>query len=237
MNFFNIPLYYISFTKNAKFENNFKKFGFTNIHHFKAINGKQLKPIDLLQKKLITVRAYDDLTNGRHQHAGIPSLGAIGCALSHYEIWKVCLSNKWSFIIIAESDCFFRKPLTKKNIKDIDNIISKPNGIFVSEKIKANKHFMGAHLYFASFGACKILVDEFFPIDIQVDLFISHMAKISLINLTGYPIIDKIKHKSSIQDKCVKCFLPNKMYFYIVFILVLVLVFIVIFLMKICYSK
>jgi GR25 family glycosyltransferase involved in LPS biosynthesis len=227
MNFFNIPLYYISFNADLDFESNFKKFGFINIHHFKAIDGKQFKPADLLQKKLITVRAYNDLIYGRHQHAGLPSLGAIGCALSHYEIWKVCLSNKWPCIIIAENDCFFRKPLTKKNIKDITSAISKPNGIFVSEKI-INNHFMCSHLYFASFGACKTLVENFLPIDIQVDLYTSHLAKISLINLTGYPIVSRKKHKSAIQDICIKCKLPNNMYFYIIFILVLVLVFIVI---------
>jgi len=227
MNFFNIPLYYISFTKDFNFECNFKKFGFTNIHHFKAIDGKQFKPADLLQKKLITVRAYNDFIHGRHEHAGLPSLGAVGCALSHYNLWKLCISQKWPCIIIAEDDCVFRKKPTQKNINDITSAINKPNGIFVSEKI-SNNNFMGSHLYFASLTACKTLLENFLPIDIQVDSYISHLAKISLLNLKGYPIASPKKHKSAIQDTCIKCKLPNNNYFYLGIIVALVLVFIVI---------
>ena len=77
MNIYDIPLYYISFDKNINLENHFKNNGFANVNHFKAINGKKFKPIDLKNNNIITIRSFNDLVNGREQHSGLSGIGCI----------------------------------------------------------------------------------------------------------------------------------------------------------------
>ena len=89
--------------------------------------------------------------------------------------------------------------------------------------------FMGSHFYIASNGACKNLIKYMFPIDIQVDYYMAHLKTLGYINLEGYPVINQKIHFSSIQDICVKCFLPKNTLFYV---LIIVFIFILIFLVR-----
>ena len=102
-----IPVYYIGFNKNTKLENNLSGIGFKDVNHFKAIDGRKFVVDDLIENNTITIRSYNDLIFGRHEHAGIPSLGAIGCTLSHLSLWKLCVDFNMPYIIICEDDVFF----------------------------------------------------------------------------------------------------------------------------------
>ena len=100
---FKIPLYYIGFKQNKSLENELIKRGFSNINHFQAIDGRKFTPKKLLKDNIISTRAYHDLKHGRSDNISISSLGAIGCTLSHRELWKLC-SEELPYIIIAEDD-------------------------------------------------------------------------------------------------------------------------------------
>ena len=220
MDIYEIQLYYISFNKQQKLENELRNIGFKNINYYESINGKKLNIDSLVENNTISSRTYIDLIDGRHQHSGIPSLGAIGCYMSHYNLWEKCVSNNLPYIIIVEDDVYINK-ISEKNIDKITNILLKPNSIFISSNVTKNKitYFQGTHFYIASNDACKNLIEKAFPIDVQVDYYISYMDTLKKIYIEGFNIFYQKKHISSIQDICLKCFLPNNIKEYILYIL------------------
>uniref|UniRef100_A0A6C0EML2 Glycosyl transferase family 25 domain-containing protein n=1 Tax=viral metagenome TaxID=1070528 RepID=A0A6C0EML2_9ZZZZ len=228
---FSLPLFYISFKPSKAVEDHYKRYGFTNVHHFEAVNGKKLDPDKLRGDNLITIRSYDDLKAGRRVPAGMPSLGAIGCTLSHYELWSMCVKKGWPYIIIAEQDNHINR-LDDKIIRDIINTLEKPRGMFLSAKRKKrdhyDKHFYGTHFYFATMDACREMVRNCFPIDVQTDWYIKHLGQQKAITLEGYELSSqKNSVGSSIQAMCMTCLLPQSPWPYIgvalVFIIVIIL--------------
>lgn len=216
---FNMPLYYISFKQKPGLEIALKEQGFTNIHHFKAIDGRKLNVEELKNKNAITIRTYNDLHTQRKEHSGIPSLGSIGCTLSHYELWKKCIKNNYKHIIIVEDDLIFPKKFTDSDISFISNTLSKSKSAFFATTIKKENTLIEMtllHFCIISQDACKELVKYTFPIDVQTDFYISHLATKKLINIDAKPIAQQSKRPTSIQNTCIKCSLPDDESFYII---------------------
>ena len=242
LDIFNIPVYYISFNYEAKLEKNLHEIGFKKITHFKAIDGRKFSLNSLLKEKIITIRSYNDILTIREQHSGMPSLGAIGCTMSHYELWRLCVEKNLPYIAVAESDLHLNKinPIIQDKIK---KILERPNSLFISAHItrKKNIHFMGTHFYIVSNSACKELIKNAFPIDVQTDAYIAHMDTIKKINLEGFSIGSQKRHTSLIQNWCIKCLLPTNIWTYILIILlsltIIVLLIIVYKLLRRCKSK
>ena len=246
INLFEIPLYYISFYKDEKLENNFKKIGFKNVNQFKAIDGRKFDVDTLFHNNKISIRSYNDLIIGREQHSGLPSLGAVGCTMSHYKLWKKCLEDNLPFIIIAEDDVIiknFSKDVQNKIIK----IISKPNAIFLSPhscKLLFKKpitQFWGLSFYIISKGACEQLVKYAFPIDVQTDYYIAHLDTIKKVNVEGFNITSNNGRPTSIQTDIhnkklySKDSINNKdpLYIYFIYIIMFILLFCFIYYIKV----
>lgn len=242
LNIFNIPLYYISFNYEAKLERNLHEVGFQNINHFKAIDGRKFSLESLLENKIISIRSYKDLLTIREQSSGLPSLGAIGCTMSHCELWKLCVEKNLPYIAIAEADLHLRD-ITPKIQDKIKEILQKPNSLFVSAYITRQKitHFIGTHFYIVSNSACKELIKNAFPIDVQTDAYIAHMDTINKINIEGFSIGAQKRHNSLIQNWCVKCLLPTNTWMYILIGFLLIIIFILLIilskLLRRCKSK
>ena len=227
MSLYNIPVYYISFNKNKKLEDNLLSVGFTNINHFNAIDGRKMVPKKLLDDKLISIRSYNDLISGkRSEHSGIPSLGAVGCTLSHYELWKKCI-NDLDNIIIIEEDADISRKITDEELLIINEALSKKNGGIISPiyvDVKEDKQIntiWGTQFYICSKEMCSKLVKYAFPMDVQTDAYICHLSNIKEIDLTILSIYGQKLHKSSIQDICIKCILPNNRNFYMILFIIL----------------
>jgi hypothetical protein len=223
---FSIPVYYISFTQKPDLEKTLVQIGFKNVNHFQAIDGRKMDPHKLLDGGRITVRAYVDLKTGREQPSGIPSMGSIGCTLSHCELWKKCIQQQLPYIIVLEDDVVLHD-LTGRQIQNIQNAISVPNGVFVSADVTRDiaTRFYGAHFCVISRGACEQLVTNVFPIDVQVDSYMANMDTLKRIHIEGYPIGKQSIHKSTIQAICIKCMLPKNVIFYVsVVVMVLLLI-------------
>jgi GR25 family glycosyltransferase involved in LPS biosynthesis len=239
---FNIPVYYISFNYEPKLEKNLSEVGFKKITHFKAIDGRKFSLNSLLKEKIISIRSYNDILTIREQHSGMPSLGAIGCTMSHYELWRLCVEKNLPYIAVAESDLHLNKinPIIQDKIK---KILERPNSVFISAHItrKKNTHFLGTHFYIISNSACKELIKNAFPIDVQTDAYIAHMDTIKKINLEGFSIGSQKRHTSLIQNWCIKCLLPTNIWTYILITLlsltIIVLLIIVYKLLRRCKSK
>lgn len=236
--FYNIPLWYISFKKNQKLENELSLVGFKNINFFQAIDGKKLNPDELLKDKVISIRTYNDITSGqRSDKLGIQSLGAIGCTLSHLNLWKKCIDENLRDIIIVEDDIQLYK-IKNKDIEKIINIIDDPNKGFISSfysnKIKKYENIWGTHFCILSNNICKVLIDNIFPIDVPVDIYISYLNKMNKINIEGYNLFSQKKHLSSIQDFCFKCIFPSDIYIILFLILIIVVIIFLYFKYKKC---
>ena len=215
-----IPVYYISFNKNSSLENSLNNIGFKSVNHFKAIDGRKFDVDELIENNTITIRSYNDLIFGRHEHSGMTTLGAIGCTLSHLSLWRLCVDYNMPYIIICEDDVNINKDLSKKDIKNIVESITKENGVFVSTSTNFSKEneimFFGTHFYILSQGACKQLIKHAIPIDVQTDLYLGNMSRRNLINLNGYKIYKQKLHKSSIQLRTIKPYLPKSIWFYMI---------------------
>ena len=185
-----IPLYYISFNKSKELESYYKDNGFKDVNHFQAVDGRKFNVDNLRRKNIISVRTYIDLLNGRISHYGIPTMGAIGCTMSHYSLWKLCVNQQLPYIIIAEDDNVFIDDFKSIDHEEISNAISKDAGLFISTTIYGDyiRVFTGTHFYIASKKACYELVEMCFPMDVQTDWYMSNMYTIGKIDITGFEI-------------------------------------------------
>lgn len=224
MNIYDIPLFYISFNRNMKVENHLIENGFTNVNHFEAVNGKKFNLKELLQEKLITISTYNDILYGREQHSSLPSLGAVGCTMSHFSLWRKCIEDDMDFIIIAEEDVHINRKFTKNDIDFINRSLAEQNGIFTAAEDKKGKggvsDFRGTHFYIITKDACKILANDAFPISVQTDHYISHKKNIGQVSIRTRRLAGQGRHISSIQDICFKCNVPANKYFYIIIIFI-----------------
>jgi len=211
---FSIPIYYISFLENKKLENTLGETGFKFVNHYKAINAKKMDRDELFSNKIINANGWLDLKYGRSSHQGFPGLGSVGCTMSHYNIWNMCLSKNLSYIAVAENDLKFVKNIRDPKIQQIiSKTLKKDYGVFIGKKLSVKKDikFFGTEFYILTNNACKVLIDYCFPISVQVDSYFSMMSDINLINLVGEKVSSQFLHKSDIQkaNLCLTCMIPK----------------------------
>lgn len=231
---FSIPLFYISFEPKPKLEKHYAKHGFKNVSHFPAVDGRKMNPETLRKNNVISIRAYNDLRGGRREHSGLSTMGAVGCTMSHCELWKMCIKRNWPYIIIVEEDNKMNGSISKNDQKSIVKILNKPSSVFLSTKITNEDHgvhFYGLHFYIPSLNACKAMVKYCYPIDVQTDWYVSHVANMGKIHIEGFSVAGQDKYKSSgVQDGCIICHLPKNRWFYLgIIIVMLVVIFILLF--------
>ena len=220
VNLFDIPVYYISFKLSHTLVKHLLERGFKDINHFEAIKGHEFRPKYLLDARMITIRAYNDLVSTRTQHSGIPGLGAIGCTMSHHALWNMCVELDLPYMAIVEEDLYLN-PITEREQTEIERVLSRPNSLYLgtiayNENTKPDL-IKGAHFYIVSNAACKALVEEAFPIDVQTDYYLLHMGANKKVDVEGFELgVQKSKGPSSIQDICVKCILPDQTFIYVV---------------------
>ena len=220
VNLFDIPVYYISFKLSHTLVKHLLDRGFKDINHFEAIKGHEFRPKDLLDARMITIRTYNDLVSTRTQHSGIPGLGAIGCTMSHHALWNMCVELDLPYMAIAEEDLYLN-PITEREQTEIERVLSRPNSLYLgtiayNENTKPDL-IKGAHFYIVSNAACKALVEEAFPIDVQTDYYLLHMGTNKRVDVEGFELgVQKSKGPSSIQDMCVKCILPDQTFIYVI---------------------
>lgn len=217
---FQIPLYYISFKKNLDIEAMYTTKGFKNVNYFQAVNGKDLNPLQLYFERKLGMRAYNEIINReRKEWWGMPGMGAIGCSLSHYTIWNICVQNNLNYIVVAEDDNEFTKPL---NISTIQDTLAASKSIFFG--IEPGKFGSGSHFYIISRSLCADLIEYFFPIEVQVDSYIVNYCRLAPdVVIRGEDVTTQTRSgaNSSIQDICIPCLLPGSNGFYIILAAVL----------------
>jgi len=167
---------------------------FSNIEIYEAIDGQLLKS-DYINNNL-SLKAKYTIKNP-NSYDDIRSVGEIGCYLSHTNIWKEIVDNNYNNCIIFEDDV-----IPKKNYEDIityiedvpddydiaylgwwtrknlNNINKNSNWLYsVNNSDKPN--VLGLYAYIISNNGAKKLLSNAFPIDVQLDTYVSLYNNIS----------------------------------------------------------
>lgn len=219
-------IYYI----NLKEDNDKKEYFLGQINNsciknrcerFNAVSGK-LIDIRLIEKYILTDNGRADIESGVQRTYGISlTYGSLGCALSHYLIFKECSLSKKSFLVLEDDiiiDNNFDRDLssiidTIKNIEydifylgyneipgfkktTINSVISKPTGLIT-----------GTYGMIISPEGSKKLISTIFPLDKQIDSSISdNQHKLTLYCSTQKIIsantsfVSKTQRKESLKN-------------------------------------
>ena len=224
-----------------------EKNGFTNIVRIPAVIGKEidLDKIDITwySKYLIDNPVY------RCSHEQMNTKGAIGCYLSHVKCWELIIESGCDGAYIFEDDIEF-----------VDNFITKFNKIILprdcdlfsfgynwitnpkrcSDGLSTCKTFTGTQCYFITAKGAEKLLKFVYPIEMQIDGFLSVMNYFNVIKacFSQKPLVIQRNDNSSINYvDCYKCYLPNvstNTFIPYIFVIIILLVFLIIlFLIKI----
>lgn len=202
--------------------NSIHKNGFPSCEIFEGIPGISFKDTDVSNVLSVWQEYILKFAKERHNHEHFNTWGGLGCYMSHTTIWKEAVDKGYKRIAIFEDDVYFdpkfkeRLNESMKNVpKDSQLILfdskkleSKP--VFDDKKKQTNvskiQRFFGLHAYVIDRACMKILLSRVFPIELQIDSYISFM--ISFYNLKVYDIAGlcgQSFHMSSIQTTCQKC--------------------------------
>ena len=207
---------------------------FKNVNIFDAVKGAT---IDLTDSSLVHPLVHLSINTGKqHSTYDIPSRGAIGCFLSHYELWQRCVSLNEP-IIIMEEDVFINEEsaqFLQTIISNIPHTADLVSLMYIFLKFPTNSYkqvfakiegpeFAGTQMYYITPRGARGLIKDAFPIFTQVDLFIGLQTYRKKLNTYGVRkrlysisniIIDNMS--SSIQRFSVKKYLPCDNLFYII---------------------
>jgi hypothetical protein len=224
-----IPLYYISFDRVDELESQLRQYGFENVNHFPAVDGRKMDLLELRRDGIISARTFNDLlSKQRCDSAALASVSGVGCSLSHLALLQKCVDDDLEYIVVVEDDAVMKRDLTNEIAATIGEMMATPNTVVLGNtgairKVRGKPTFFyGAHFYIASNGACKQLIEDFLPIDIQIDHYLAHMDTIGKINVEQVPLADQKLHLSSTQNLCFLCKFPRGPAFWIGFLIVLV---------------
>jgi len=165
---------------------------------FKAIDGSILNLSKLISEKIIGDIGINSIKNkNRKYHYELPNINAIGCYLSHYNLWKLILENKGDNFIIFEDDNEFNKiSLNEINYRvsllpknwDI-YLLSNHNYCYSRKKINKNlfkvRRFFLTNSYIINKKAINKILNSntLFPINQQIDSYLSDLTEDYNLNI------------------------------------------------------
>ena len=155
----------------------------------------------------------------RRDHVQLGSFGAIGCYLSHVLLWKKMIDENLPCLLIFEDDATFTNDFSLKIDKVIDNLPSDADILFLGVNANFNPQpynndftiiggqFFGTHGYIISNNGAKKMFQYLFPIEIQIDAFMSYQNIFKRLRLyvLKESICTQSEHSSSIQSNCYIC--------------------------------
>uniref|UniRef100_A0A6C0I7N1 Glycosyl transferase family 25 domain-containing protein n=1 Tax=viral metagenome TaxID=1070528 RepID=A0A6C0I7N1_9ZZZZ len=221
--------YIISLKKNhiqcKKTIDTLNKSGVNNVNIFEAINGNDLiMTLDDIGYKHpyvnVSMATQYNMYNGRTKFRDIPSRGAIGCYLSHVMLWNKLIDNDKEYMLILEDDAI---PLDNNLDNKINNLINERNDFdilllgyrlkdrdieLISKNISKCKYFVLTHSYIISKKGALKLLKHAFPIEMQVDNYMSFYSLFDQdfkIYYSNHMLFKQSNHISSIQQFCITC--------------------------------
>lgn len=159
-----------------------------DIHHVQATNGKALNY--LKDPRIAPYTRLNIMRNDRRTHREVATMGAIGCSISHANVWKRIVSSGVPYAVVMEDDARF----TTEQLQAINELaktippsaqiwllgLFRPN--LVHEPLPNNSPwsrvytFTASHAYIITREAAKKLLEQVFPIDMHIDHYMSTMS-------------------------------------------------------------
>jgi glycosyl transferase family 25 len=168
------------------------EYDFKDVIRYPAVNGKNISKNELI--KIIEPSALKSIfDNYRKEHYEL-SYGAVGCSLSHFNLWKKLELDNLDSIIIFEDDAY-----PSFNFIELQEIINNnvPNdwdiilfgGIYnnyknINNYIDKIYSFYQTHAYIINKKGALKLLSKAFPIKKQIDSWLSDLAS-DYINIYG----------------------------------------------------
>jgi hypothetical protein len=148
-----------------------------NLHRFSAIE----PTLELAQTELHS-SLRDSVVDGwpRYRPEEIKGLGAVGCFLSHRQVWKDFLSSTAPVALVLEDD------LDEKDVEKLSEYVypylKHQQWDFVllgwvGTLGNPRKHFTGTHAYMMSRAMATRLVQHSYPLNQQVDYYMNAILK------------------------------------------------------------
>ena len=154
---------------------------FPVVNVFEAINGKHIDVTDSrlsvdLTDRIRSMNSFSKLSwndDGNY----IRSKPAIGCALSHIEVWKMVISTQTPMIVV-EDDTVLR-PTSASLIHDSiadEDLVFLITRVVHKRLVRNQRNFWGMNAYYVSPRAAEILVQYAFPLNMHIDRYIHMLA-------------------------------------------------------------
>ena len=170
-----------------------KDYNFNNVIRYPAIIGKNISKEELI--KIIEPSAIKSiLDNYRTKHYEL-SYGAVGCYLSHVNIWKKLEFDNLDYTIIFEDDTqpnfnFFELQEIIKNYVPNDWDILLLGGRYnkckyINDYVRKIYSFYETHAYIINKKGAVKLLSKTFPIKKQIDSWLSDQALHNYVNIYG----------------------------------------------------
>jgi GR25 family glycosyltransferase involved in LPS biosynthesis len=204
LNIFNTPTYVVSLKERS---DRWKRFIQQPAIHLlkrlkqsRAVNGKTLDPKN---DSRISVRTRLNIfRNYRRSHYEIATLGAVGCSLSHIDIWNKFLKSGSKYCLILEDDAI----LTESVLHEINKVIPslpKQWGIWILGNYTPNLiyqhldtkpwnriyNFTASHAYLINRETAKLLLESAYPVESHVDHYINAISVLKNIMVLQHPSV------------------------------------------------
>lgn len=195
---------------------NIRENGFPGVKIFPAVEGSEQK-----NNQLLSVWARYNLLNGiyRKCHEQFTTWGSVGCYLSHVSLWQYMVNKNLDKMAIFEDDVIFSEGAKEKidsllqSIPDDADMVAL--GVLWNEihepyndKLdRINGQFFGLHAYILTNKGAKKFLQEVFPMEIQLDSYMSFVARMNDMKLyTSWGICSQGGRATTIQNSCTICF-------------------------------
>ncbi len=180
-------------------------------HHFRfervdAVVGKE---IDIQNDKRISIRTKRNILHQkRRDHEDLDSVGAIGCYLSHAALWKKFLESNEEYCIILEDDALLPDDFVARFKIAMDSLqkmplresvlwqLSRPHSVGLRNALEEDTLiFTDGWAYdvvcpttgYVLFRkSAQILLENAFPIDGHVDMYMRRCTQIGILKTVHY---------------------------------------------------
>lgn len=217
----NIDVYVINLDKRTDRMKTFDTmYRLTTLPKYKRISAVDAMRINLtnIVSEYALAKLDNTIKTGKRGHHGdLPSTAAIGCYLSHVKVWQECVkNNKPCFVmeddillpmnIMSEFEIVHQTFHMSQNTLVLMHYTCNPfiwndlhcDGIR-SDGFQKVHVFFSTAAYYLSPSTARILLDNAFPIEHQVDFQLSTLSLKGIIQVYGKKIVDTIGFDSDIQ--------------------------------------
>ena len=164
-----------------------------NYYDIIRFNAIEIKTLDQVKKYVIPQSIYPIIKRQRTAHNQL-SMGAVGCYLSHLELYKKLLSINDDYIFILEDDTYPSLTLQQLELKinpppnDWDIILI--GGIYkkkrpINENYVEIDSFILLHAYLIRKKCIEKIVNRALPMTQQIDWWLSDLAAAKEIKIYG----------------------------------------------------